>query len=72
MIEPDVRNQPMQTKNPGSKRAATPGPCCRSGKCQACLEEVRWDRLFKQNSADPYYYSRRQVLWPVTPLARMK
>jgi hypothetical protein len=59
----------METKNPGRKRSASPSPCCRSGKCQACLENVRWDRLFQQNSVDPWYYSRRQVLWPVTPLA---
>jgi hypothetical protein len=25
--------------------------------------------LFQQNFADPHYYRRRQVLWPVTPLA---
>jgi hypothetical protein len=59
----------METKNPARKRSASPGPCCRSGKCQNCLESIRWDRLFEQNFADPYYYRRRQVLWPVTPLA---
>jgi hypothetical protein len=59
----------METKNPYRKRSASPSPCCRSGKCQDCLENDRWDRVFQQNSADPHYYNRRQVLWPVTPLA---
>jgi hypothetical protein len=59
----------MQTKNPGTRRSASPSPCCRSGKCPDCIENVRWDRVFRQNCADPYYYSRRQALWPVTPLA---
>jgi hypothetical protein len=59
----------MQTKNPGRKLSASPSPCCRSGKCRECLESVRWDRLFQQNFVDPYYYSRRPVVWPITPLA---
>ena len=58
-----------ETKNPGTGRSVSPRPCCRSGKCHRCLEEARWDRLYRQNSADPYYYSRRQAVWPVTPLA---
>lgn len=59
----------METMNSDRKRAGSPSPCCRSGKCQNCLEDVRWDLLFRQNSRDPFYYSRRQILWPVTPLA---
>ena len=61
----------METTNSGRKRSGLPAPCCRSGKCQDCLEDLRWDRLFRQNYADPYYYSRRQVVWPVTPLASL-
>jgi hypothetical protein len=44
-------------------------PCCRSGKCASCIEDARWERLFQQKLADPHYYSRRQNLWSVSPLA---
>lgn len=59
----------MQTKTSVSRRPGSPIPCCRSGKCPDCAENARWDRLFQQNAVDPYYYSRRQVLWRDTPLA---
>jgi hypothetical protein len=46
-------------------------PCCRSGKCASCIEEARWERLFRQKFADAHYYSRRQSLWSVSPLAEV-
>jgi hypothetical protein len=59
----------MEPKTSARKRSGSPDPCCRSGKCQSCVENIRWDRVFQQNFADPYYYSRRPVIWPVKPLA---
>ena len=53
----------------GNTRMRSKSPCCRSGKCPSCIEEARWERLFRQKFADAHYYSPRQNLWSVSPLA---
>jgi hypothetical protein len=59
----------MELSIHGNTHMQSKSPCCRSGKCSSCIEEARWERLFRQRFADPHYYSRRQNLWSVSPLA---
>jgi hypothetical protein len=45
-------------------RTVTRGPKarrCRCGVCSRCLEEARWERIFKERFADPDYYGARPV-----------
>jgi hypothetical protein len=30
---------------------------CTCGKCRVCLDNARWEMVFQQKFADPYYYS---------------
>jgi hypothetical protein len=34
---------------------------CRCGMCSRCMEEARWERIFKERFADPDYYNARPV-----------
>jgi hypothetical protein len=34
-------------------------PRCSCGQCSMCLEEARWERIFRAKFADPHYYTRR-------------
>ena len=34
---------------------------CKCGVCRTCLEEARWERIFREKFADPTYYSARPV-----------
>lgn len=34
---------------------------CNCGQCPRCLEDARWDRIFNEKFADPYYYGPIQV-----------
>ena len=34
---------------------------CQCGKCSQCLENARWERIFKEKFVDADYYTRRQV-----------
>ncbi len=51
----------METKNHGKKRAVSRRPCCRTGECLNCVEDTRWERLFRQKFADPFYYSPKPL-----------
>jgi hypothetical protein len=31
---------------------------CRCGRCQQCLDDARWERIFAAKFADPTYYNR--------------
>jgi hypothetical protein len=37
---------------------------CKCGRCQQCLDDARWERIFAEKFADPTYYNR--------PLTRLK
>ena len=37
---------------------------CKCGKCEQCLEDARWERIFTEKFADQNYYTR-----PVTHAA---
>jgi hypothetical protein len=30
---------------------------CKCGKCRVCLDNARWELVFQQKFADPYYYA---------------
>jgi len=32
---------------------------CACGKCRACIDNARWESVFQEKFADPYYYSLR-------------
>jgi hypothetical protein len=32
---------------------------CQCGICSKCVENARWEKIFNEKFADPYYYSRR-------------
>jgi hypothetical protein len=34
-------------------------PRCKCGACVRCLDEIRWERIFKEKFADPEYYDSR-------------
>ena len=34
---------------------------CQCGQCPACLDNVRWQRIFDEKFADPDYYHRSHV-----------
>jgi len=33
---------------------------CRCKRCEACLDDARWERIFQEKFADPSYYGRQQ------------
>ena len=39
-----------------SKKGAPPKPGCRCRQCAACMDEARWERIFREKFADPLYY----------------
>jgi hypothetical protein len=43
---------------------------CRCGRCQQCLDNARWDRIFTEKFADPNYYTRPSVRC-VSPLTSL-
>ena len=34
---------------------------CRCGHCRSCIDNARWERIFNEKFADPYYYAPRPV-----------
>jgi len=34
---------------------------CKCGTCQSCLDNARWDRVFREKFEDPHYYKPRSV-----------
>jgi hypothetical protein len=43
------------------KRPARKAGRCRCGQCRQCLDNARWERIFNEKFADPYYYDPRPV-----------
>jgi len=31
---------------------------CTCGECRTCVDDARWERIFQEKFADPYYYNR--------------
>ncbi|MBM3775296.1 MAG: hypothetical protein FJW37_09050 [Acidobacteria bacterium] len=34
---------------------------CQCGECRNCVEDARWERIYREKFADPYYYDRDWV-----------
>ena len=34
---------------------------CQCGRCHACLDNARWERIFLEKFADPTYYQPRPI-----------
>jgi hypothetical protein len=34
---------------------------CKCGTCESCLDNARWDRVFREKFEDPDYYKQRSV-----------
>jgi hypothetical protein len=47
-------NTAKSTKKTGQSQAS-----CRCKSCDSCLDEARWERIFREKFADPSYYNRR-------------
>ena len=41
---------------------------CRCGRCQWCLDNARWERIFAEKFADPTYYTSGPVMRMASPL----
>jgi hypothetical protein len=50
----------MDTENREKKRT-NPQPNCLCRRCDTCIENARWDRIFREELADPSCYSRHQA-----------
>jgi hypothetical protein len=62
--------QPVPRRQPGDWSWASDVPAvprrlrgrhCECGQCALCLENARWERIFRQKFADPEYYEPRLV-----------
>lgn len=59
-----IRGRPGHHKKQGLPAPLSMAPCpkvkrCHCGTCQRCVEEARWERIFKERFADPDYYKER-------------
>ncbi|HEV3200689.1 MAG TPA: hypothetical protein VGZ73_22455 [Bryobacteraceae bacterium] len=60
-------HSPQVAEKPGHPAV----PICRThrcGRCLRCLDEARWERIFREKFADPTYYQERLVKYS-SPLA---
>jgi hypothetical protein len=47
----------MNSDNRDNYRIASP-PTCRCQRCPTCIDNARWERIFREKFADPNYYAR--------------
>ena len=55
--------QPYHRRPKGGPKTRGPIPkrtVCRCGECVTCLDNAKWERIFREKFEDPYYYSRWQ------------
>ncbi len=45
-----VMTTPMRSAQPSTRRR------CNCGVCSFCMENARWEKIFKEKFADPNYY----------------
>jgi hypothetical protein len=57
---PGISRQPRSNAIPEIRPASRPRQC-QCGRCPACLDNARWERIFKQKFADPDYYSYSRI-----------
>lgn len=63
-VKPSRRSSPRMTRR-GPSETVYEAPVakgirrrCHCGVCPRCQEDARWERIFQEKFADPYYYSR--------------
>jgi hypothetical protein len=44
-----------------SRPRRAPRRRCKCGECRNCQDDARWERIFQEKFADPYYYKREVV-----------
>jgi hypothetical protein len=49
------RGNPLEFTRVGKRRK------CTCGRCESCLDNARWDRVFHEKFEDPDYYKPRSV-----------
>src|SRR5471030_1145376 len=50
----------MNTEDRTKKNGTKPGcRCSQSSRCAACTDNARWERIFREKFADPFYYTRK-------------
>jgi hypothetical protein len=72
--EPGLSGRPVAPRETGSaaeKPAERVAHQCRTrrcGRCRQCLDEARWERIFREKFADPTYYEEHLIKY-TSPLA---
>lgn len=46
----------FREKKPGNSQQG-----CRCMRCPVCIDNARWERIFREKFADPFYYNQKQV-----------
>jgi hypothetical protein len=44
-----------------AKARTKPQPNCNCQRCATCIDNARWERIFREKFADPYYYTSQQT-----------
>lgn len=56
------RKAPAQARMPAIARGRISNRRgCQCGTCSKCLDNARWDRIFREKFADPDYYKPKPV-----------
>lgn len=53
-------------QGPKTMTRSSPARRCRCGTCPRCIDNARWDRIFRQKFADPNYYEPKPVAFGST------
>jgi hypothetical protein len=61
IINPKPPRRPREPAAP-QIRPASKTVFCHCGKCPRCLDNARWERIFREKFADEDYYSERPPL----------
>jgi uncharacterized protein with PIN domain len=59
---PPTASQPARVAETAEilrKQRRLQGTRCRCGRCGSCLENARWERIYREKFADPNYYAPR-------------
>ena len=42
------------------RKTGKPQQDCKCRQCPACVDNARWERIFREKFADPFYYSQKR------------
>jgi hypothetical protein len=51
----------MKTTEDRAKKSGNCQRDCRCQQCAQCIDNARWERIFREKFADPLYYNRNQA-----------